>query len=233
MPDFSTFAVVAVAALALALTPGPAVLYIVARGVEGGRPAGLVSALGIGLGGLVHVLFAAAGLSAILASSAAAFGIVKWLGVAYLVWLGLSQLFGKDAPAAPETVERRRLPGVFWQGAIVNILNPKTALFFLAFLPQFVNPALGYSWLQMLLFGLTFAAAALATDSLYALLSGTVGGWLRSRYESASFRRSQRYFSSGAYLALGLCYRRLRPWKGTLNGLRSNLSNRPSGEMCR
>ena len=204
MPDFSTFIIVAGAALALSLTPGPAVLYIVARGVEGGRPAGLVSALGIGLGGMVHVLFAAAGLSAILASSVAAFGIVKWLGVAYLVWLGLSQIFGEDDHAAPKTVERQRLPGVFWQGAIVNILNPKTALFFLAFLPQFVDPALGSSWLQMLLFGLTFAAAALATDSLYALLSGTAGGWLRRRYESASFRRGQRYFSGGIYLALGL-----------------------------
>ena len=204
MPDFSTFAVVAVAALALSLTPGPAVLYIVARGVEGGRPAGLVSALGIGLGGLVHVLFAAVGLSAILASSAAAFSVVKWLGVAYLVWLGLFQLFGKDAhAAAPETVERRRLPSVFWQGAIVNVLNPKTALFFLAFLPQFVDPVLGSSWLQMLLFGLTFAAAALATDSLYALLSGTASDWIRRRYESASFRRGQRYFSGGVYLALG------------------------------
>ena len=96
MPDLSTFAVVAAAALALSLTPGPAVLYIVARGVEGGRPAGLVSALGIGLGGLVHVLFAAVGLSAILTSSAAAFSVVKWLGVAYLVWLGFSQIFRKD-----------------------------------------------------------------------------------------------------------------------------------------
>lgn len=203
MPDFSTFAVVAAAALALSLTPGPAVLYIVARGVEGGRPAGLVSALGIGLGGLVHVLFAAVGLSAILASSAAAFSVVKWLGVAYLVWLGLSQLFGQEEHAALETVERRRLPSVFWQGAIVNVLNPKTALFFLAFLPQFVNPALGSSWLQMLLFGLTFAMAALATDSLYALISGTAGGWLHRRYESAKFRRGQRYFSGGVYLALG------------------------------
>ena len=204
MPDFSTFAVVAAAALALSLTPGPAVLYIVARGVEGGRPAGLVSALGIGLGGLVHVLFAAVGLSAILASSAAAFSVVKWLGVAYLVWLGFSQIFRRDAyAAAPETVERRRLPGVFWQGAIVNVLNPKTALFFLAFLPQFVDPALGSSWLQMLMFGLTFAVAALATDSLYALLSGTVSDWIRRRYESASFRHGQRYFSGGVYLALG------------------------------
>lgn len=203
MPDFSTFAIVAVAALALSLTPGPAVLYIVARGVEGGHPAGLVSALGIGLGGLVHVLFAAVGLSAILASSAAAFSVVKRLGVAYLVWLGLSQIFGKDDHASPETVERRRLPSVFWQGVVVNILNPKTALFFLAFLPQFVDPALGSSWLQMLLFGLTFAVAALATDILYALLSGTAGGWLRRRYESASFRRGQRYFSGGVYLALG------------------------------
>ena len=204
MPDISTFVVVALASLALTLTPGPAVLYIVARGVEGGRAAGTVSALGIAVGGLIHVLFAAVGLSALLASSATAFSVVKWLGVAYLVWLGLSRLFGKDDHTAVATPERRSLPGMFWQGVIVDVLNPKVALFFLAFLPQFVDPALGSAWLQIMALGLTFSVVGLCTDSLYALLSGTAGGWLRRRYERASFRRGQRYFSGGVYLALGL-----------------------------
>lgn len=203
MPDVSTFAVIAVASLALTLTPGPAVLYVVARGIEGGRPAGLVSALGIATGGLIHILFAAAGLSAILASSATVFSVVKWLGVAYLVWLGLSRLFGRDDHVVVASWERRSLPGVFWQGVVVDVLNPKVALFFLAFLPQFVDPALGSAWLQVLLLGLTFSVVGLCTDSLYALLSGTAGGWLRRRYESAEFRRGQRYFSGSVYLALG------------------------------
>ena len=203
MPDTSTFAVIAVASLALSLAPGPAVLYIIARGVEGGRSAGFVSALGIMIGGLIHILFAVVGLSAILASSATAFSIVKWLGVAYLVWLGLSRIFRRAASAAPGAANERRLPGVFWQGMVVDLLNPKVALFFLAFLPQFVDPALGSAGLQILLLGLTFSVVALCTDSLYALLSGTAGGWLQRRRRSIRFRRGQRFFSGGIYLALG------------------------------
>ena len=204
MPDSSTFVVVALASLALTITPGPAVLYIVARGVEGGRPAGLVSAFGIAVGGLIHILFAAVGLTVILASSAAAFSVVKWLGVAYLIWLGFSRLFGKDDPSTMTTMQRRNLLGVFRQGIVVDLLNPKVALFFLAFLPQFVDPALGSAWLQIMALGLTFSAVGLCTDSLYALLSGTASDWIKRRYESAGFRRGQRYFAGGVYLALGV-----------------------------
>ena len=203
MPDTSTFVFVSVASLVLTLTPGPSVLYIVARGVEGGRAAGFTSALGIWVGALVHILFAAVGLSALLASSAVAFGVVKWLGVAYLVWLGLSQLFGKEEPSAVAAVERRSLPGMFRKGVLVNVLNPKVALFFLAFLPQFLDPSTGPAWLQILSLGLTVSVVGLCTDSLYALLSGAAGGWLKRRYESARFRRGRRYFSGGVYLALG------------------------------
>ena len=203
MPETSTFTFVVLASLVLTLIPGPAVLYIVARGVEGGRAAGLASAQGIWVGALVHVAFATAGLSALLASSAAALGIVKWLGVAYLVWLGLSRLFGEDDTTTVSTTGRRSLAGIFRQGVLVNILNPKVALFFLAFLPQFVRPAAGPVWLQVLSLGLTASVVGLFTDSLYALLSGTAAGWLKRRYESARFRRGQRYFSGGVYLALG------------------------------
>lgn len=203
MPDATTFGVVVAATLVLSLTPGPAVLYIVARGVEGGRPAGLVSAFGICAGGLVHVAFAAAGLSALLASSATAFAVAKWLGVAYLLWLGVSRLLGGDDQSTTTRMAGTGLRTVFWQGVLVDVLNPKVALFFLAFLPQFVEPSRGPVWTQMVLLGLTFAVVALCTDGLYALLSGTAADWLRRRNESPGFRCAGRYASGSVYLALG------------------------------
>src|SRR5918997_4701045 len=203
MPDASTFALFVVAALVLLVVPGPSVLYIVARSIEGGRTAGLVSVLGVQTGAMVHIAFAAVGLSAILASSALAFSVVKWLGAAYLVWLGLRQIFGRDEGEKDVTVEPERLSRVFWQGVIVNILNPKTALFFFAFLPQFVDPARGAAWTQILLLGAAFVILALCSDGLYALLSGTAGGWLRRRIEGATFRRGQRFVSGGILIALG------------------------------
>jgi threonine/homoserine/homoserine lactone efflux protein len=203
MPDASTFGLFVAAALALLLVPGPAVLYVVTRSVEQGRPAGLASVLGIGLGSLVHIAFAAVGLSALLASSAAAFGAMKWLGAAYLVWLGLQRLLARSEEDAPVAVEPKRLSRVFLQGVVVNVLNPKTALFFLAFLPQFVDPARGAAWAQVVVLGVTFVAVGLCTDSFYALLGGTAGDWLRRKSESARFRRGQRYASGGVYVALG------------------------------
>src|SRR5918994_6164177 len=135
MPDLGTLALFSLAALALIAVPGPAVLYIVAQGLERGRLAGLVSALGIALGGLVHVLAAAVGLSSLVVSSATAFTIVKYAGAAYLVVLGLRRLLGRDEHrAALETAPRvRSLRRTFVHGIVVNVLNPKTALFFLAF----------------------------------------------------------------------------------------------------
>jgi threonine/homoserine/homoserine lactone efflux protein len=203
MPDASTFALFVVAALVLLVVPGPSVLYIVGRSIEGGRTAGLVSVLGVQTGAVVHIAFAAVGLSAILASSAVAFSVVKWLGAAYLVWLGLRRIFGRDEEEGEATVEPARLSRVFSQGVIVNILNPKTALFFLAFLPQFVDPARGAAWTQILLLGATFVILALCSDGLYALLSGTAGGWLRRRMKGATFRRGQRFVSGGILIALG------------------------------
>ena len=202
MPDLATLGIFVAASLPLLLVPGPAVLYIVARGAEGGRSAGLTSMLGVQIGATVHIAFAAVGLSAILASSAAAFSVIEWLGVAYLIWLGISRLLTRDE-VETASIERKRSGNVFWQGVLVNVLNPKTALFFLAFLPQFIDPTLGAAWTQILALGITFVILAMCTDSLYALLSGTAGGWLKHRYEGAGFRRGQRYFSGGVYLALG------------------------------
>jgi threonine/homoserine/homoserine lactone efflux protein len=131
-----------------------------------------------------------------------AFSVVKWLGAAYLVWLGLRRIFGGDEEE-DVSVEPERLSRVYRQGVVVNVLNPKTALFFLAFLPQFVDPARGAAWTQILLLGATFVVLALCSDGLYALLSGTAGGWLRRRMKEASFRRGQRFLSGGVLIALG------------------------------
>jgi threonine/homoserine/homoserine lactone efflux protein len=204
MPDAPTFGLFVAAALALLLVPGPSVLYVVGRGVEGGPSAGLVSVLGIGLGTLGHVAFAAAGLSAIVASSATAFSIVRWLGAAYLVWLGLRRLLGRNDADLTVNVESERLSRVFVEGVIVNLLNPKTALFFLAFLPQFVDPSRGPVWTQVSVLGLTLASLGLLADGLYALLGGTAADWLRQRSETASFRRMRRYIPGGVYIALGV-----------------------------
>jgi threonine/homoserine/homoserine lactone efflux protein len=201
VPSPSTFAFFAAAALALTLVPGPAVLYIVARSVEGGRPAGLASALGVALGGLVHVAFAVVGLSAILVSSATAFTVVKWLGAAYLIYLGLRAILTREDDPRTPAVEGASLARILRQGVVVNVLNPKTALFFLAFLPQFVHPDRGPAYLQIAALGAVFVLIALSTDSLYALLSGSAATWLRGR---RGIQRAQRYVSGSIYLALGV-----------------------------
>lgn len=204
MPDASTFGVFVVASLVLVVVPGPAVFYIITRSVDQGRPAGFASVFGVGVGGLVHAAFAAVGLSAILASSATAFSVVKWLGVAYLVWLGIQRIFfAGDEEEMTETATPERLSRIFWQGVVVNVLNPNTALFFFAFLPQFVTPSVGAGWLQILALGVTFVTIALFSDGLYALLASTLGDWLRRRSTGAGFQRGRRYISGGVYLALG------------------------------
>jgi threonine/homoserine/homoserine lactone efflux protein len=204
MPEASTFALFVAAALALLLVPGPAVFYVVARSVEGGRVTGLVSVLGVELGTLVHVVFAAIGLSAVLASSATAFTVVKWLGAAYLVYLGLQHLLARDGDKEELAIGgATRLPRVFTQSVLVQILNPKVALFFLAFLPQFVDPSRGAAWTQVVVLGATLAVLGLLTDGLYALLGGAAGDWLKRRSAGAGLRRVRRYVSGGIYLALG------------------------------
>lgn len=201
MPDASTLALFVAAAFVLLVVPGPAVLYIVARSVDQGRLAGVVSVLGIQLGTLVHVAAATLGISALLVSSALAFNVVKYLGAAYLVYLGLRKLFSREPLQRLEVAERARLARVFWQGAVVNLLNPKTALFFFAFLPQFVDPSRGSIALQFLMLGLVFTLMALISDGLYALLAGAVGAWLRG---NRRFLRVQRYATGGVYIALGV-----------------------------
>ena len=189
------------AALILLLTPGPAVLYIVARSLSQGRLAGLVSVLSIEAGNFVHVLAATLGLSAILLSSALAFSIVKYLGAAYLIYLGLRRLFGRDEGHRGAEIQRQSLGRIFSQGVVVAVLNPKTALFFFAFLPQFVDPSKGSLTAQLLMLGCVFVCMAIMTDGMYALLAGTVGQWLKG---TRSFVRAERYVVGGVYIGLGV-----------------------------
>ena len=189
------------AAFILLITPGPAVLYIITRSVDQGRRAGIVSVLGIQIGTLTHVFGAALGLSAILVTSALAFDIVKYLGAAYLIYLGIRTLLNGKPAVESQTVERKNLKTIFSQGVIVAILNPKTALFFFAFLPQFVDGARGSVPLQFLLLGAIFVGMALVTDSIYALLAGTAGRRLKG---SPRFLRAQRYITGTIYIGLGV-----------------------------
>ena len=198
LPNLSIFLL---AALILLITPGPAVLYIVARSLDQGRLAGFVSVLSIEVGNLVHVFAATLGLSAILVSSATAFSIVKYLGAAYLVYLGVRRILTRDSSHQPTTFQRQRLIQIFRQGVLVAILNPKTALFFFAFLPQFVDSSNGSITLQLLILGCLFVLMAIVTDSLYALLAGTVGQWLKS---SRSFMQFERYLVGTVYIGLGV-----------------------------
>jgi threonine/homoserine/homoserine lactone efflux protein len=160
-----------------------------------------VSVLGIGLGTLFHVFGAALGLSAILMSSALAFDIVKYLGAAYLIYLGLKKLFSKNDSFLPQQIAHQKLSRIFYQGVVVNILNPKTALFFFAFLPQFADPARGSVPLQMLVLGLIMLFMGLFSDGVYALLAGTAGNWLRTNQR---FLRAQKYVTGSIYILLGL-----------------------------
>jgi threonine/homoserine/homoserine lactone efflux protein len=192
--------VFAAAALALAVVPGPAVLYIVARSVDQGRFAGLVSALGIGVGSLVHVTAATIGLSSLLASSATAFTVVKYAGAAYLILLGIHRLLAREEVAEVAARPPRGLGMIFRDGVIVNVLNPKTALFFLAFLPQFVDPDQGAASPQILVLGLIFTVIALSSDSLWALAAGTLGAWLR---RSRWYLGVKRWVTGTVLVALG------------------------------
>ena len=202
MPELQTVTVFAVAALLFAVVPGPAVIYIVTRSVDQGRAVGLVSVLGIATGTLVHVPAAALGLSALLVSSATAFTAVKYLGAAYLVYLGIRKLLDREADELEGAQTARSLRQIFTQAVVVAVLNPKTALFFLAFLPQFVDPAQGSTALQLGVLGVLLVAISMVSDTCYAMLAGTAGAWVRGR--SRRFVRRQRLLTGGIYVALGL-----------------------------
>jgi threonine/homoserine/homoserine lactone efflux protein len=200
MPDPSRLALFVAAALLLLVVPGPSVLYIVTQSVSHGRRAGIVSVAGITTGTLVHITAATVGLSALLASSALAFDVVKYLGAAYLIAVGIRRLAGWEGETGPRARDTRDLGRLYRQGIVVNTLNPKTALFFLAFLPQFVDPGRGTPWLQILALGLLFAALGFFSDGAWALVAGTLGERLR---RSRRFPAVQRYVSGLVFVGLG------------------------------
>ena len=196
MPSTHALTLFVPAALILLAIPGPAVLYVIATSVEGGRRNGLLSVAGIHLGSMVHVVAAVAGLSAIIVSSAIAFSGVKYVGAAYLVYVGIRKLLGKDEPVEVEERAPRSGRRVFSQGIVVNVLNPKTALFFLAFMPQFVDPDRSV-WMQTAVLGLCWIALGLISDGMWALAGGTMGGFLRRH------RKAVRYGSGATFIGLG------------------------------
>ena len=189
---------VSVAAI-LVFMPGPNTLYIIARSIQQGRLAGFVSSLGVQVGTMVHIVAAALGLSALLVSSAVAFNVVKYAGAAYLIYLGIKTLVTKERIEATR-VRNTKLSRVFYQGIVVNVLNPKTALFFFAFLPQFISVSRGGVMLQVLLLGSILILLGTLSDSIYALASGSIGNWLRGNLK---FLRAQRYFAGSVYIGLG------------------------------
>jgi threonine/homoserine/homoserine lactone efflux protein len=201
LPDASTLLVFAGASLALLVIPGPAVLYIVTRGIEQGRTAAVVSMLGIQAGALVHVAAAAIGLSALLVRSATAFTVVKYAGAAYLVFLGIRKLLARERPEQRTHRLPRRSRRLFGEGIVVNVFNPKTALFFLAFLPQFVAPDAGAVGFQIAFLGVLFILIAVVSDGAYAVAAGTAGSWLRT---SPRFLRAERWVGGSVLVGLGL-----------------------------
>jgi threonine/homoserine/homoserine lactone efflux protein len=201
MPSPSTYALFIATALALLAIPGPAVLYVVSRSIDQGRSAGIASVFGITTGTVIHVTLATVGLSSLVLASRVAFDAVRYVGAAYLIFLGIRRLLTRqveeDAAARPPRTRR----DLYTQGLIVNLLNPKTIVFIFAFIPQFVDVNAGHVWLQIMLLGLTFAGLGFASDSLYAAVAGTVADRLRG---TPTIARVERWFGGCVLIGLGV-----------------------------
>ena len=200
MIEPTRFAVFVGAAWALILAPGPDMLYVITRGMAYGRRAGLLSALGVTCGILVHTTAAAFGLTLIFQTSAVAFLLVKWVGAAYLVYLGLKAWRDASVLSIETPTSMMSARAVFWQGVLSNVLNPKVAIFFLALLPQFVDSASGRVALQMTILGLTFAGFGICFLSAVAYSAGAIGGWLTRR---SYYTRILRRVAGGVLIGLG------------------------------
>lgn len=202
MPDLATLSLFFTAAFILSITPGPGILYTLARSLNGGKSEGILSALGLFVGGLVHVFAAAVGISSLLMTSAVAFTLVKYAGAAYLIYLGLRTLLSQDTLLvnADAAVPPTHRGSAFYQGVITEVLNPKTALFFLAFIPQFINVENGSVFTQFLVLGLITDCLNLAVDVFVASFAGPIGQKLRGSYR---FRRGQRMASGCTMIGLG------------------------------
>jgi threonine/homoserine/homoserine lactone efflux protein len=201
MPDLSTILLFAVATTALLLIPGPVVIYTVTRSIEQGRRAGLVSALAASVGDFCQVVAATLGLSTILLSSALAFTVVKYAGAAYLIYLGIQTLRTPKLSSDTTVPKPQPLSRIFSQGVVVSVLNPKTALFFLAFLPQFVRPDRGSIPLQIFVLGILFVCMGMIANCVYALIASSISTWLK---RSRAYLWAQRYVAGSVYIALGI-----------------------------
>ena len=209
LPDAATLLLFMTAALALNVTPGPDMLYVIARSVGEGRTAGIVSSLGIAAGCLVHTLAVALGLAGLLRAVPVAFEIVKWMGAGYLVWLGVRALRKHAVAPGHAKLVPASNAAIFRQGMLTNVLNPKVALFFLAFLPQFVDPERGPVALQLISLGLLFNVSGTLVNVLVAVLASGAGAWSRRRFgESPVMRRLTGVLFIGLGVRLALLERR-------------------------
>ncbi|MEI7554641.1 LysE family translocator [Candidatus Chlorohelix sp.] len=201
MPELSTIFVFMAASLTLNLVPGPDMLYVIARSVGQSRRAGLVSALGIGGGIVVHTLLLACGLSALLISVPVAFEVVKYSGAAYLLYLGIKTLITKENLSLNKALPQEKLSRIFRQGVVTNVLNPKVALFFLAFLPQFTDPSKGSAFWQILFLGMLFNTSSTILYCGVAWIAAGASSFLNSR---PGFTRAQRWFTGSVFILLGV-----------------------------
>jgi threonine/homoserine/homoserine lactone efflux protein len=212
MPSLSTYALFIATALVLLAIPGPAVLYVVGRSIDQGRTAGLASVLGITTGTIVHITAATVGLSSLVLASKVAFDAVRYAGAAYLVLLGVRRLLTRGAEDTADGRAPRTLRRLYTQGFVVNLLNPKTIVFVFAFIPQFVDVGAGHVWLQIFLLGLTFAGLGLASDSLYAIVAGTVADRLRG---TPLVARVERWFGGTVLIGLGVAAALVAPHRSS------------------
>ena len=199
MPDSTHFLVFLAAASILAITPGPGIFYVLGRTLAGGRREGIYSAMGTFVGGLVHVMASGLGISALLAASALAFEVVRYAGAGYLVYLGVKMIRSRNAEVEATSIAPASKPWI--QGLTTEILNPKTALFFLSFLPQFVSIQRGNPTAQFLLLGAVSVSLNTSADLLVAFFAGPLGGAIKRK---ARFRRGQRSASGVVMIGLGI-----------------------------
>jgi threonine/homoserine/homoserine lactone efflux protein len=201
MIDLTTLIVFSAASFLLAITPGPDMLYIATRSLSQGRNAGIVSALGVHTGVLVHTVAAALGLSALIAASALAFSVVKYAGAAYLIYLGIRTLLSKHEALEISVTQKGTLFGIYRQGVVTNVLNPKVILFFTAFLPQFVDPSSGPVVVQLLLLGVLLVVVTLPVDIAIGLLGGSVSNFFKQRKGAASVGK---WLTGTVFIGLGI-----------------------------
>ncbi|CAL2086592.1 LysE family translocator [Tenacibaculum sp. 190524A02b] len=202
IPDINNILFFLAAASFLILIPGPSVLYIIAKSMEQGFKAGIASVLGIGIGSIIHVLFAAIGISSILLASATAFSIIKYAGALYLIYLGIKKLVEKPTEKQPViNTKNTKLSKIFYEGILVNTFNPKTAIFFFSFLPQFINIERGGNASQILFLGILFTIYAVSSDMLYVILSVKMSKWFSN---SKEYLRKQKIITGSIYILLGL-----------------------------